>query len=590
MARPATSVLDLPELVVERVFRHLIDFRVLEWFEDPDYLGTWGLWAEMVVPLLGVCRYWRSMACPLYYQYAAGCYGAKHCSKIRQACKRARVDEITTAYHRSLVRHVYLCFGLEDLLRDGLQGVLDRRLGGAVFPLAQQLFVVVDETGAGAVGPGGVRPEALRRIDQACGRLRAMFPGAVAVEVGGTSRAALRPEIVALSRGMLRGRPVVAAGHRSYTDFVAPALGAGGLTWIKVDQVHMCAHALELVRRSAATLQTVIFVMARPDFARRLARTRDGAPLAYPRLRELRLGLLDARPEPAALEPELPESAPFPALARVSAVPRDSGLGALVLRGGSSAALAQVRLFLSGRSVTEMRAAGLLDRADFPALRHIELHRTAYHSSAEAAENGPGSMSAEALADLVCWALAAGRRCSRIVMCGWRMRIRLRLDPPGGRGAQVLGALLRASGALQRLELPVALALGDALRLIGALPHLGRLGVSLADDDDDCGGGRQQRQQQPAAAAPATRLRRLAVPVGCTPAEQQRDMGRAWALAALVPSVQALEPRVEYGDVPLRDLDPAAIALGLPESLGPAPRTIGRRVAVEPRSAEPPWL
>ncbi|KAJ2763799.1 hypothetical protein IWQ57_005435, partial [Coemansia nantahalensis] len=130
---------------MRRVFRHLVDFPSFEWFEDLGRLGTWGSWVVILQPLLSVCRYWRGLACPLYYQYAAGCYGNKGYRSVRRARLKARIDEVVAPHLRAMVRHVYLNFSIDSLLGEGSQRTLDRALGDAVFPGAQQLVIEVDE-------------------------------------------------------------------------------------------------------------------------------------------------------------------------------------------------------------------------------------------------------------------------------------------------------------------------------------------------------------------------------------------------------------------------------------------------------------
>ncbi|KAJ1727876.1 hypothetical protein LPJ61_004343 [Coemansia biformis] len=600
---------DLPTLVLQRVFQHLVDFRSLQWFEDPDFLGTWGLWAEMVLPLLGVCRYWRSLACPLYYQYAAGCYASKHYSKIRQACKKARIEQLTTPRLRSMVKHVYLCFYLDDLVHNGLQLILDRFSADATFPSAQQLFIVLDETGTNAsqqqtVSPEQIAPsaamaaniprrpiderlpaDAVLRINHACTRLQGMFPGLMAVQVSGTSRATLSTAIAKVSCEMLQGRSAMLVSRHTYDDLVAPMLRPGGLTWIKVDDIHLCLHAVELVRRSAATLQTIILLAAKANFAKEILRDHNSAPLTYPRLRELQLGLGLQHSEPVP-DFEPPDFAPFPALVRVSAAPRDMHIGDFVFR-GNGATLAQVQLFLSGRTVTQMCVSGVLDCCDFPALRHIEVSRPTYNSSNEARENGPGSMTSGVLLRLVCWVLRAARNCSRIVMRSWRMRLKLcREADPGG----LMQQLLQLSLDLRQLELPIVCTIANVLWLAKRFPHLDMLGMSL-DGCTRLGGVVGEIPEYVRTTPPArqSQLRRLVVPMSCQPAEQGRDIEHALALVKLVPNVQALQPRIDYGDMPADELNPIELMLELSEALRHELDARRTGLEVELHSADPPW-
>ncbi|KAJ2709955.1 hypothetical protein H4R19_003988 [Coemansia spiralis] len=572
---------------MRRVFQYLVDFQPLEWFEDPDFLGTWGMWAEMVLPLLGVCQYWRGLACPLYYQYAAGCYGSKSYGRIRQACGKAHIDSIGSAHLRGMVKHVYLCLYLHHLLEDGLQGVLDRCLGDAAFPSAQQLVIVLEEEGGG-VGqqqaiddalPAGAMPH----IISACERLRAAFPGVVAAQVVGTRRTTQSAAITMVAREMLRGRAVLSVGHLSYEDLIAPQLCTGGLTWIKIDHIHLCVHGVALIRRSAPSLQTVILTKARANSVKSIMRDEAGALLVYPRVVELRLQL---ECWDAGEDFELPDYAPFPALVRISAAPRDPHIGSLAIRGNGSS-LVQLRLFLSGRTVTRMHAAGALDGSGaLPALRHIELYRPAWPagSGGNEDEDGPSSLSRASFERFVWWALTTGHGCSRIVLCGWRMELRL------GRGglAQLVSQL---GSGIRRLDLPVACTVADALWLVGRLPHLDGLGIAL----DGCAAAGDSapvaEYVRTAVVVRQSWLRALAVPIAAVAGVQrQRDIALACALAELVPSVRVLEPRAAHSDAAGHPLNPVAVERDIAAALGSAAEMCRAGLAVEPRSPDPPWL
>ncbi|KAJ2764223.1 hypothetical protein IWQ57_005248, partial [Coemansia nantahalensis] len=121
-------VLRLPPLVMQHVLRYLVDIPAFEWFEDPGLLDSWGCLAKKLVRLLSVCRYWRQLACPLYYQYAAGCCRVGAYRPIKPARRKARINEIAAPHLRDMVRYVYMDFDIDSLLGERSQTILDGAL------------------------------------------------------------------------------------------------------------------------------------------------------------------------------------------------------------------------------------------------------------------------------------------------------------------------------------------------------------------------------------------------------------------------------------------------------------------------------
>ncbi|KAJ2806762.1 hypothetical protein H4R21_000741 [Coemansia helicoidea] len=555
-------VLRLPPLVMQHVLRYLVDIPVFEWFEDPGLLDSWGRWARQLVRLLRVCRYWRQLACPLYYQHAAGCCPVGGYRPIGPARSKARIHEIAAPHLCDMVKYVRMDFDIDCLLGKKSQTNLSRALGDSVFPRVQQLIInvlkdkdpvhrhmnAIINASVSAGVPRRVAEDALpediqHRISSACARLRTAFPGVVAARIGvtGPMGPKWRQEAVRkFAGGMLQGRTALSVCEFTCGGYLVPQHGEGALTWIEMEAFRFCESGVLVIRRSAASLRTIILTDARPKDIQGLLRDDTGTPLVYPRLRELRLHI-DNQRTGRATDFEWSDFVPFPALVRVTMAPDDSHIGDLLLR-GNGASLVHVRLTLSGRTVTRLHEAGLLDGGETrPALRHIELYRPTWIRGLDPNENGPGSLRPAVFEQLVRWVLTAGCDCPWIEMRGWQMWMQL-----GSSGLESLMAQL--GGTVRHLDLPVACTVADALRLVERLPNLNYLGIALDGckvSGDDMPADEYVRT---AVAARQCRLRLLAVAIdGAANALRQRDFDLMRALVELVPSVGVLEQRARHG-------------------------------------------
>ncbi|KAJ2806352.1 hypothetical protein H4R21_000904 [Coemansia helicoidea] len=554
-------------------------------------------------PLLSVCRYWRGLACPLYYQYAAGCYGNKGYRSVRRARLKPRIDEVVAPHLRAMVRHVYLNFSIDSLLGEGSQRTLDRALGDAVFPGAQQLVIEVDEemgavdqeliAAAEAATADGVPrqaaeaiiPEGIEsRIIGACARLRAAFPGVVAAHVKETRWLSRRGAMSNFTHRMLQGRTVLMYHPERLVDIAVPQCVEGGLTWISVFRFHLMPSGAALIRRCAATLQTIILSRVTSDAVLEILRDNAGALLVYPRLRELRLALWDPATAVELPGADQPDHVSFPALERLEAMPRDPHFGELMFRGNRES-LVQIRLYLTGRAVTRLHEAGVLDSVNArPALRQIDLYRPALDPGGTKGGDLSSDLSRAVFEQLVWWALTTAPNCSRIELRGWRRLLR-----PGIGGLELLVARLR--GGVRHLDLPVVCTVADVLGLVRRFPHLNYLGVAL----DGCAvagdSGPTAEYVGTAAAAQHSRLRRLAVPIsGAAGALQGRHIALVCALVELVPSIRALEPRPAHDDAAARAPDLVALGQDIAAALGSAVEAVRTGVEVKPRTAPPPWV
>ncbi|KAJ2482211.1 hypothetical protein IWW56_001232 [Coemansia sp. RSA 2131] len=560
----------LPELVLQRVFWHIIDFRSLEYFEDPDYLGTWGVWADLILPLLAVNRYWRALSCPQYYQYAAGCFVDKPYNTIRPACKKARIASINHTHLRAMVRHVYLRVYLDDLLRNGLQRATSAIDGQ--FDNVAQLTVVVDETSPSSINGcespvnddvGADVPrrpidhtltsDTVRRINRASVRLRQMFPNARAIQVTGTSRTSHSMAITKLCCELLQTARALTIAPYSYEDSVAPML-AGDLVWVRVDLVQRCSYAIELVRRNVHSLQMIAFTNTRASFVPEILRSNDSANdtwLVYKELRELRLGLRTART--SDFEDMSVMYTAFPQLVRVAITPCDPQISAQLF-GMHMDTLTSIRMFLDASTVAQLCHSGALDACEFPVLRILELHRPVFVSADDARRNGSTSMSRTDFVHFVCWVLRVGRVCTSIVMSGWRMHVDLDNVP------EVRGLLTRVHLFVRRLELPVVCTVDQALSLARRFVHLSRFGVVLTAHPDD--------SASEITHLPYIRnLREFSMGVSCLPERQQLDIELACVFASKVPLLQRLVYHVEYADAHAQGLDAGVFELDLADSI-----------------------
>ncbi|KAJ2306432.1 hypothetical protein IWW51_004620 [Coemansia sp. RSA 2702] len=530
----------LPDLVLQQIFQQVIDFRSLEYFEDPDFLGTWGLWADMILPLLHVCREWRRLSLPSYYQFAAYSYFDLSNYKVRALWKKARLREIRDPALVRMVKHVYMHVYIRELLCDGLAGTLSA-LGDQVFAGVTQLVIVVEsreyifddriEPATARETNTPPRPidsaltrEAVQQINWASYRLHEMFPNIRAVDVSSTSRTSAPLSVAKLCCELMQNKVALSVAPTACIEVVAPMVHTPELQWIRVDLMDRCRQALELVRRNAATLQTLIFTNARAHCVGAILHDADGEPLVYGQLRVLRLGLL----EPQLPCAELAAFTAFPQLKRVACTPCDPHIAPAVLRPGMER-LTSLRMFLSGASVRRLCSDGVLDACELPALRHIELLRPADSSGAD---NGAGSMGERDLLQLALWALRVGHHCLSIVLSSWRIRLPwLQYAPP------LLEALAHVHGTLRSLELPLACSVSQALAMAARFPHLSRFGVPLT-----------LAQNKPCTGYELRNLRELCVAV--SGAREEHDVALACELAAQVTQAQRLVYHVEHEGVP----------------------------------------
>ncbi|KAJ2774869.1 hypothetical protein IWQ57_000630 [Coemansia nantahalensis] len=336
--------------------------------------------------------------------------------------------------------------------------------------------------------------------------------------------------------GMLQGRTALSVCEFTCGGYLVPQHGEGALTWIEMEAFRFCESGVLVIRRSAASLRTIILTDARPKDIQGLLRDDTGTPLVYPRLRELRLHI-DNQRTGRATDFEWSDFVPFPALVRVTMAPDDSHIGGLLLR-GNGASLVHVRLTLSGRTVTRLHEAGVLDGGEArPALRYIKLYRPEWIMGGNTDENGPDRLSPAVFEQFVRWVLIVARDCSLIEMRAWRLRLQS--------GSGGLGPLMAQLGdTVRHLDLPVTCTVADALEIVKRLPNLDYLRIALdgcTASGDDMPADEYVRT---AVAARQCRLRVLAVAIdGAANAVRQRDIDLMSALVELVPSVQVLEPR-----------------------------------------------
>ncbi|KAJ2502158.1 hypothetical protein GGH96_001327 [Coemansia sp. RSA 1972] len=556
----------LPELVLQKVFWHIIDFRSLEYFEDPDYLGTWGAWADLILPLLAVNRHWRALSCTQYYQYAAGCFVDQPYNAFRPACKKARIASINYPHLRAMVRHVYLRVYLDDLLRNGLRHVTCVIDGQ--FDNVAQLTVVVDETSPSNINrcespvndvgadvprrPNDHRltSDSVRRINRASVHLRHMFPNARAIQVTGTSRSTYSMAIAKLCCELLQTAQALTLAPRSYENTTA-LMTARDLVWVRVDVLDLCSDSYELVRRNAHSLQTIAFTNTPAVVVPKILRDNDstgGKWLVYKELRELRLGLRVERTRD--FEDASVMYTAFPQLVRVAITPCDPQISSQLF-GTRMDSLTSIRMFLDASTVAQLCHSGTLDACKLPVLRILELHRPAI-VSANAHRNG--RMSRTDFVHFVCWVLRVGRLSTSIVMSGWRMCVDLD-DVP-----EICGLLSRVHLYVRRLELPVVCTIDQALSMARRFVYLSRFGVVLTAHPDDLASEITQLPD-------IRNLREFSMGVSCLPERQQLDIELACELASKVPLLQRLVYHVEYADVHAQGLDTGAFELDLADTI-----------------------
>ncbi|KAJ2802090.1 hypothetical protein H4R21_002552 [Coemansia helicoidea] len=331
----------------------------------------------------------------------------------------------------------------------------------------------------------------------------------------------------------------------------------------------------EILDMVLATLQTIIVTRAPGSVAKDILYDDTGALLVYPKLRELRLDVGGDRKRKSEADFERPDYVPFPVLAQVSVGPGDPHISKLLLRGNRES-LVHIRLCLSGRTVTRLHNAGVLDGDEaWPALRHIELYRPALGMESDQYGDGRGSLSRVMFGQLVRWVLTTARDCPRIVLRGWRMELHL--------GAGELEPLVaRLGSTVRHLDLPVVCTVADALGLVKRLPNLDYLGIALDGcmmSGDDIPADEYVRT---AVAAQQSRLRTLAVQVDNEAGVlQQRQIALACALAKMTPSAQTLESRCAF-----REVGSSAPVL---EALSHAAEAVRAGLAVKPYTAYPQW-
>ncbi|KAJ2632388.1 hypothetical protein H4R22_001289 [Coemansia sp. RSA 1290] len=543
----------LPELVLQQIFQQVIDFRSLEYFEDPDFLGTWGQWAEEVLPLLAVCRYWRAISSPMYYQYAAICYINRPYNTIRPACRKARLNQITSFHLQQMVKHVYMQVYLSEVLANGLEQLFQDV--SVSFNNVTQLTMVLDESeGSNAVCKQvpelaykqrrtvdlGLSSDAVCKINWTCHKLQQMFPHTVAVNVTGTSRSSIAMTIVKICCEMVQNKQAVWMEPRSYMDMAAAMVNISALRWIKVDSAHRCMEAVELVRRNHKTLTNIIFTNTWAHFASKILHGKEW--LAYPQLRGLKLGL--RRSEQVAHE-IMPYGA-FPRLSLVVSTPEDPRMSSVLFQ--SMNELTCMRLFLCGSSVRQLCRSGMLDACEFPALRHLHLYRPVYNSDSEASDNGPQSMDSRDLLQLVSWALSVGRLCSSIVLSGWRIGLGW-----AAHASEISGLLSLIHGNLRWLELPCLCTIPEAQHIASRFPYLTKFGILLA----------QPSVFTPDQISKTSNLKELCVAISCAIDERSRDTEQACLLASQLPSLKKLVYHADYGDTPLQLLNTNVFELDL---------------------------
>ncbi|KAJ2802438.1 hypothetical protein H4R21_002420 [Coemansia helicoidea] len=355
---------------------------------------------------------------------------------------------------------------------------------------------------------------------------------------------------------MTEGRTVVSLCPGSSHDVYTPQQCGTGLTWIKIDRNQFGQTWMTSISRSAATLQTIIVTRGDTGDIDAILRDESGGPLVYPQLRELQMELREGRVRRTSRYFERADYTPFPALERVSVTPMDLQIDDLLIR-GNGASLVQIRLYLSGGTVTRLHRAGLLDDGEVrPALRCIELYGQFWgraddwsddsdlsgdnESASDREDDGRDTLSQAVFERFVWWVLMTARDCSRIVLRGWRMQMWL---DSGGLEPLVAGL----SSAVRHLELPVSCTAADALWLLRRLPNLDYLGIAL----DGCTAPGDDRSADEyvrmAEVARQSRLRTLSVPIVTAAGElQQRHFELVRALTELIPSVQALVFREAY--------------------------------------------
>ncbi|KAJ2448323.1 hypothetical protein EV183_005501 [Coemansia sp. RSA 2336] len=577
----------LPELVLQRIFEQVIDFRSLEYFEDPDFLGTWGQWAEEVLPLLAVCRHWRAISCPMYYRYAAICYTNRPYNTIRPACRKARLDQITSLRLQQMIKHVYMQVYLTDVLANGLDQLFEQVR--ASFPNVTQLMMVLDESAGSKVVckqvpelasrqrrtvDVGLSSDTIRKINWTCHKLHEMFPRVEAVNVAGTSRSSEAMAIVKMCCEMVQDKRAVWMEPRSYMDMAAAMVSISELRWIKVDSAHRCMEAIELVRRNHKTLTSIIFTNTLAHYPKNILHGKDW--LVYPQLRKLRLGL--KRNE--QVDWEALSYAAFPRLQLVVSTPEDSRLY-ITLFQSSMSELTCMRLFLSGKSVRKLCRLGVLDSCEFPALRHLHLYRTVYNSEGEALDNGPPSMDGRDLLRLVSWALRVGCSCTSIVLSGWRIRL------DWAAHGEIAGLLGLIHDDLRWLELPCLCTIPEAQQIASRFPYLTRFGILLA----------RSSTLTPEPTPGTGNLKELCVAISCAAGERSSDIEQACLLASRLPSLRRLVYHADYGDMPLQLLNTNVFELDLANDIstvleGERFREIPHleSLEIQCRGPDPHWL
>ncbi|KAJ2843570.1 hypothetical protein IWW36_005516, partial [Coemansia brasiliensis] len=231
--------------------------------------------------------------------------------------------------------------------------------------------------------------------------------------------------------------------------------------------------------------------------------------------------------------------AAFPRLSLVVSTPEDPRIGKALFQ-TTMHELTCMRLFLAGSSVHQLCRSGMLDLCEFPSLRHLHLYRPVYNSDGEAADNGPQSMDARDMLQLVSWALRVGRLCTSIVLSDWRISLSWIQNMSG-----ISSLLELIHDNLRWLELPLLCTIPEAQHIAAKFPFLTRFGILLTS---------QPHPFTPACgpSSSTSNLRELCVAIACAREEQTEGVEQACLLASQLPSLQKLVYHADYGDTPLQ--------------------------------------
>ncbi|KAJ1962511.1 hypothetical protein GGI12_002609 [Dipsacomyces acuminosporus] len=358
---------NLPKRIVECIISYLDEswdvVGTRHFRENGDYP------LDHLVPFLGACKHWKSVACPMFYKRAYMDFEYSDGSAAEVACEEPCILDIIDFKAENLVEEVSVFIPYSSDIFAMSQALSAEPYKDAVLPAASKLRLLIYHSDP-------IEGEAelamfQQHLSIVATHLHRMMPNLRACDYQAWFEdCPIDTRFVGILTSKLETQTIKEFMYKHYHyEFVEGELPqVDGLTWVHLGNKSINQYGVELVQRNAQTLQKLGLDGISPLASRDLVHRQDGTLVVYLQLLELCI-ISYSSAGYSELQPI--SGTPFPSLVRVSC-PKVYPFSDDILFRGNSRTLAHLRLELGAEALSVINKHCVFGDSSFTELRYVE--------------------------------------------------------------------------------------------------------------------------------------------------------------------------------------------------------------------------